>query len=214
MTLSEPHSTITIDTGEYQSSKVTSKYQRKPSKLQFTTALMTLSAAMISNSSAAQQSTQLDHEDLYFFDAEDYGLPPRPGKVMHLSIDYQVIGDHVKGKRECFTSSTKVNAFLSDLDYRQLTGHSESFNTLACALTTVEKIQRVEALQPRLAWKPLEVIKKTLENTTQWGRTICQYPLKKHHVSRFPWDNRKRLQRGSSNGHHLHGKTGILWLYL
>ena len=54
--------------------------------------------------------------------------------------------------------------------------------------------RKLEALQPSLAWKPLNIIKKTLENTTQWGRMICQYPLKKHHVSRFPWNNRNRLR--------------------
>ena len=91
-------------------------------------------------------------------------------------------------------STHKVNNLLSDLDYKQLTGNSEVFNTLAHALTTVEKLQKIEAIQPRLAWKPIEVIKKTLENTTQWGKTITQYPMKKHHVSRFPWNNRRRLR--------------------
>ena len=32
------------------------------------------------------------------------------------------------------------------------------------ATTAVEAHQKLEALQPRLAWKPLEVIKKTIEN--------------------------------------------------
>ena len=52
----------------------------------------------------------------------------------------------------------------------------------------------MEALQPRLAWKPIDVIKKTLENTTQWGKMITQYPMKKHHISRFPWINRRSLR--------------------
>ena len=35
-------------------------------------------------------------------------------------------------------------------------------------------IQKLEALQPNLAWKPLEVIKHTLENTTQWDTMMFQ----------------------------------------
>ena len=79
-----------------------------------------------------------------------------------------------------YLPKTSMKCFLSGLDYNQLIGNSETFNTLTYALTTVEKIQRIEAIQPCLAWKPLEVIKKTIENTTQWGRLIAQYPLKKH----------------------------------
>ena len=114
-----------------------------------------------------------------------------------------------------------VSEFLSDLDWNQLTGKDLSFSSLACAMKTSDAIQqaivhdgnpfnvwrattavdahhKLESLQPRLAWKPLDVIKKTIENTTQWGRTICQFPMKKHHVSRFPWNNRRRLQEDVS----------------
>ena len=28
----------------------------------------------------------------------------------------------------------------------------------------------------------------------QWARTTTQYPMKKHHISRFPWNNRRRLR--------------------
>ena len=35
--------------------------------------------------------------------------------------------------------------------------------------------------------------RKDLENTTQWGHVIAHYPMKKHHESCFPWDNRRRL---------------------
>ena len=80
------------------------------------------------------------------------------------------------------------------MSYNQLVGKLESFDTLVCALSAVEKVQQIEALQPRLAWKPIEVIKKTLENTMQWGEMIAQYPMKKHHVSRFPWNNRCGLR--------------------
>ena len=140
--------------------------------------------------------------ELFFFDAEDYTLPPKPGRVLHLSIDYQTIGNYEKGRTDqvCFTSTENANEFLADIDYDQLVGQRETFNTLTCALTTVERIQQYEALQPRLAWKPIDVIKKTIENTTQWGRMIASYPTKKHHVSRFPWNNRKRIREEVAMG--------------
>ena len=124
-------------------------------------------------------------DTLHYFDAEEH---IKPGRVMHLSIYYQILGEGIKGEqsRVCFTSSENVDAFLSDLDYKQMTGNSEVFDTVACALTTVEKIQRLESLQPKLAWKPLDVIEKTLENTTQYARIIANYPMKSHHVARFP----------------------------
>ena len=118
------------------------------------------------NTTDTNSSIGVEHEPKYF-DTKDPYLPEKPGKVLHLSIDYQILGEGVKGNTECFMSTHKVNNLLSDLDYKQLTGNSEVFNTLAHALTTVEKLQKIEAIQPRLAWKPIEVIKKTLENTTQ-----------------------------------------------
>ena len=115
---------------------------------------------------------------------------------MHLTIDGHKKGNWVKGTKTSHTPMSHVNAFLSDLDWHHLTGKSQSFNTLVCAMetsnaltkmvlgnkapvntwkdtTSIEQHQKLEAIQPRLAWKPLDVIRKTIENTTQWERTIC-----------------------------------------
>ena len=92
------------------------------------------------------------------------------------------------------------------MDFEEMTGRNHGFDTLVHAVSTSEKIQKahpittlektskLEYLQPFFAYKPLEVIKKTLENTTQWAKTIAQYPMRKHHISRVPWNNRKRLR--------------------
>ena len=80
------------------------------------------------------------------------------------------------------------------MSYDELIGNHTSFETLAFALTTVDKMQQLEDLQPKLAWKPLEVIQRTLKATTQWAVTKLHFPIKKHHVSRFPWNNRTRLK--------------------
>ena len=90
-----------------------------------------------------------------------------------------------------FIPSKMVGAFLSDMDYENVTGHAERFSTLVHAMWTMEKLQKLEQVQPHLAWKPLKVIEKTLEATTQWARPTIHFPLKDHHQSRFPWDNRR-----------------------
>ncbi|MCP4500508.1 MAG: hypothetical protein GY822_11165, partial [Deltaproteobacteria bacterium] len=46
----------------------------------------------------AVSDQQPDDDELYFFDALDEIENPKPGKVMHLSIDYQTIGKGEKGR--------------------------------------------------------------------------------------------------------------------
>jgi len=93
-----------------------------------------------------------------------------------------------------FSLHTTIDEYLSTLSYDELIGYHTSFETFAYVITAVEKLQQLEDLQPKLAWKPLEVIKKTLEATTQWAITTSHFPMKKHHVSRFAWNNRTRLK--------------------
>ena len=117
-------------------------------------------------------------------------LPQRPGKAFHLTVDWQLLDEGESGQnRVCHTHQENVHEFLADMTFQELTGKNETFNTLVCAISAVEKIQRLESLQPKLAWKPLEIIKHTLENTTQFARVIARYPMTTHCQSRFPWDN-------------------------
>ena len=153
-----------------------------------------------------------DQDDLYYFDASDFAIPDKPGTVMHLTINYQTIRNHVKSKQHHvkFVNSEHIDVMLDDIDYYKLTGHTIKFDTFVHAVSTVqqlhnftihdanavsavEKTQKLEELQPHFAWKPLEVIKRTLAKTTQYARTIAQYPLQKHHISRFPWDNCQKI---------------------
>ena len=91
------------------------------------------------------------------------------------------------------TTEDEEDSFLADMTWHQLTGKDQTFNSLAYVMHSLDKVHNYERLQPKLAWKPLEVIKRTLEATTQWGRQVIKFPLQKHHVSRFPWANRTRL---------------------
>ena len=70
---------------------------------------------------------------------------------------------------------------LSDLNWEELVGHHEPFNTICFGLSTIQKFQRFENLLPALAWKSLEVIKRTLQATTQWTTQKYQFPMKNHH---------------------------------
>ena len=48
-------------------------------------------------------------------------------------------------------------------------------------------------LRPFFAFRPVDIIKKTLANTTQLARVIMKHPQQKHIKSRFPVLNKKRL---------------------
>ena len=105
---------------------------------------------------------------------------------MHTSLAHQIIdGCNGKGQprfgQPDFIPNKMVGAFLSDMDYENATGRSESFNTLVHAMWTMEKLQKLEQLQPHLAWKPLQIIERTLEATTQWAKPTIHFPLKDHH---------------------------------
>ena len=117
-------------------------------------------------------------------------------KSFHLSVNHMTIGKEEKGQQQSvqFINHDQIDKYLNDMSYNELIGYHHSFNTLAFAITTVDKLQDLEELQPKLAWKPLEVIRQTLQATTQWAVTLNHYPLKGHNVSQFPWANRSRLQ--------------------
>ena len=50
-----------------------------------------------------------------------------------------------------YTSHTVVNVMLSNLDWKELVSHHEPFDTEYYAVSTIEKFQRLEDLQPALA---------------------------------------------------------------
>ena len=93
-----------------------------------------------------------------------------------------------------FSLHTTIDEYLDSLAYDELIGYHTSFETFLYTITTVERLQHLEELQPKLAWKPLDAIRRTLSATTQWAITKSYFPMRKHHVSRFLWNNRSRLK--------------------
>jgi len=124
-----------------------------------------------------------DENPLLYVDAKEQ-MKPREclGKAFHLSIDFS-----------SFICDPDVDTFLDHLDHDELMGHNEPFDTLAFAIRAKATIPEAEVLQPYLAWRPLEVVQCTLENTTQLARLRMRAPLHDHTKPWYPWLNRPRL---------------------
>lgn len=121
-------------------------------------------------------------DDTHFYDpSDDLSAPSRLGKAFHLTIDYEFVRTH------------QVDTMLDQLPDDELYGYNEPFDTFAYGMRTAATLPNAERLQPFLGYRPLEVIRRTLENTTQLGATVNYHNLKAHLKSLLPWANRTRL---------------------
>jgi hypothetical protein len=160
-----------------------------------TTADSTLPIPQVIQCKPGHDSTNTMHIELSFLDANEYlddepyfydpsdDMSPRArlGKAFHLTVDYQFVREQV------------VDQFLSDLDDEELLGMNEPFDSFAFGMRTAATLQNAERLQPYLGYRPLEVIRRTIETTTQLGATVNYHNLKAHLKSLLPWANRTRL---------------------
>ena len=64
-----------------------------------------------------------------------------------------------------------------------------------------EQLHALEVLKLHLGWKLLNVNLKTTENKPQWGETISQCPVQKHHASDF---------HGTTNMHWVKKRQDVL----
>jgi hypothetical protein len=55
--------------------------------------------------------------------------------------------------------------------------------------TVSKAAPNLESLRPNFGWLPLERIKKTIQNTTQFARNMPRYPFRKHYRTRWPAAN-------------------------
>ena len=148
-----------------------------------------------------------DPNALYYFDATDNMDTIGVGHACHVTWDYSL----ATGESGDFLPDMSITTqrFLDQLDTEELVNPTGSFNSIAYAIRTShdisEQLHRVqaartidtndlEAIQPCLAFAPLETIRKTLEATTQLAITVFRYPLRRHRKSRFAWLSATRLQ--------------------
>jgi hypothetical protein len=130
-------------------------------------------------------------EDLPFFDAVETLDPdgPRPDAPLseslafHLSIDYDKV----------ILASSDVDAFLEQLDYTELRGDNEEFDTFAYASRAAINDQ-AERYVEYLGYRLVNIVRKTLEKTTQLATTILRFPMRRHVKSGFPHLNRTCLR--------------------
>ena len=72
--------------------------------------------------------------------------------------------------------------------------HREGTNVIHCKAITKPGTPEIEHLRRCLGWKPVDVIKKTLKNTTQYVENMVRLPMRMHFKSRYPVLNVKRLR--------------------
>ena len=96
------------------------------------------------------------------------------GTCCHLVVDFACIQD----------------GFSDQLQLFDLASHDERYGF---AIRTMTKLQDAEKIQPYLGYRPLEVIRQTLENTTQLASVPKWENMRRHRVSLYPFMNRTHL---------------------
>jgi hypothetical protein len=100
------------------------------------------------------------------------------------------------------TSPKHFNSFACvATQSRQLIAENQQLeSTLHCIHLSPSKLSEddLELISPYLGYRPLDIVHKTLENTTQLACTIWRFPLRKHVKARFPFLNHVRLAESVS----------------
>ena len=80
------------------------------------------------------------------------------------------------------------------LEYYQAENENREDEYHNCMTLTKQGAINMEHVQRCLGWKPVDVIKKTLEATTQMAQNHVRLPMRMHFKSRFPALNVRRLR--------------------
>src|SRR6056300_1274005 len=94
-----------------------------------------------------------------------------------------------------------VDRSLDDTDFEYMLetiglNCNSNFNSFAFTLKAVRGFQELELekLRPNFAFRPVDIIRHTLENTTQLARAFSPFPMHKHFQAMYKWFNFNRLQ--------------------
>ena len=136
-------------------------------------------------------------ETLYYFDPSDEHEEDDHSTPVPLTIDY-----------EALITGDDVHVFLSNLEDSELRGNNEPFDafTYASRASTQFDLQETSKF---LGYHPLEVVRKTLEATTQLAKTYLRFPMRCHVQARFPQLNRVRLQETVATDTYFANSRGV-----
>jgi hypothetical protein len=114
-------------------------------------------------------------DDRYFYDpSDDYVIEGPERHAFMLTLDHESV------------IKNAIDDFLDQIPSDELLGMHEPFDTYAYGLRTAVTMQHAAKLQPYLGYRPLEVVRQTIENTTQLGATVNYHNLKAHLKSLLP----------------------------
>jgi hypothetical protein len=140
---------------------------------------------------AVQDKADYD-DDLFDDPCSDMSPRNRLGRAFHLSIDPNV-----------FVREGQIYDFLDKMDNQKLFGYNEPFDSLGFTVESVKNqvhgygmqtkatIKDAEWMQPYLGYRPLNVIRHTLANTTQVASQFLRKPLGQHAKSMYSFLNRR-----------------------
>lgn len=96
----------------------------------------------------------------------------------------------VHERKEYFLRDCQVNAILNDASCEKILGFmpkGEKIDVFACTIWAVHKFRNedLEKLRPHFVFKSIEVIRKTLEATTQLAKAIVNISMQRHYAAQF-----------------------------
>jgi hypothetical protein len=114
----------------------------------------------------------------HYFDPADSTFDhDHPGRAFHLTLDGSIK-----------IPSESVDHFLMTLSHEELRGNNNVFDSLTY-ISRAAIIDRAKDYVEYLGYRPVNIIRKTLENTSQLAHAILQFPMRRHVKARFPWLN-------------------------
>ena len=130
---------------------------------------------------------------------EEYLVEDVQASELDLVPDYgaDTVNDYGELLKRSSASSTRTNVITEDhMDFSDYV--DACINSVRLVHHYVHSVHEVQIerrqmdfnrLKPNFGWLPVERIKRTLENTTQYARADTRIPMRKHFKTRFPAAN-------------------------
>jgi hypothetical protein len=162
----------------------------------------------------------INEQAMRFYDPSDeLSEKAQFGKVFHLTLDYDSFETAREEKHQFIRDAPSINQTLQEMTMlEEIYGYIPSPDIFDTSAFTVRAVHRyrdedLAQLQPNFAFRPLEVIQKTLQNTTQLAKAVVNVPMTRPLASHFKWLSRFRLRETVctdtifSNHQDVNGRT-------